>query len=82
MTRLATPVSTGPGRDLEGAEGNARLTAATGTLLTLLLMVEGFTLLDVRGYITVHAAVGLILVGPVLLKCASTIYRAIVKSCG
>lgn len=58
-----------------GAEGNARLTAATGMLLTLLLLVEGFTLLDVRGYITLHAAVGLILIGPVVLKTASTVYR-------
>lgn len=58
-----------------GAEGNGRLTATTGTLLTLLLLVEGVTLLDVRGYITLHAAVGLILIGPVALKCASTMFR-------
>lgn len=58
-----------------GVEGNSRLTAATGTLLTLLLLVEGFTLLDVRGYITLHAAVGLVLIGPVLLKIGSTVYR-------
>ena len=56
-------------------EGNGRLTAATGTLLALLLLVEGFTVLDVRGYITLHAALGLILIGPVMLKCASTAYR-------
>src|SRR5579875_2607538 len=58
-----------------GVAGNARLTAATGTLLTLLLLVEGFTILDVRGYITLHAAVGLVLIGPVALKSASTMYR-------
>ena len=58
-----------------GVEGNGRLTAATGTLLALLLLVEGFTVLDVRGYITLHAALGLILIGPVMLKCASTAYR-------
>ena len=34
--------------------GNARLTETTGMLLTLLLLVEGFTSLDVRGYITLH----------------------------
>lgn len=56
-------------------EGNTRLTAATGTLLTLLLLVEGFTILDVRGYITLHAAVGLILIGPVALKIVTTTYR-------
>lgn len=58
-----------------GVEGNFRLTAATGTLLTLLLLVEGFTILDVRGFITLHAAVGLILIGPVVLKTISTTYR-------
>lgn len=58
-----------------GVEGNSRLTASTGGLLTLLLLIEGFTILDVRGYITLHAAVGLILLGPVALKCASTMYR-------
>lgn len=56
-------------------EANSRLTAATGTLLTLLLLVEGFTVLDVRGYITLHTALGLMLIGPVALKCASTGYR-------
>ena len=58
-----------------GVEGNARLTATAGTLLTLLLLVEGFTVLDVRGYITLHTAIGLTLIGPVVLKCASTLYR-------
>jgi hypothetical protein len=58
-----------------GVEGNARLTSSTGVLLTLLLLVEAFTLLNVRGYITLHAAVGLVLIGPVALKCASTVYR-------
>ena len=62
-------------RSAAGVEGNSRLTAATGTLLTLLLLVEGFTLLDVRGYITLHTAIGLTLVGPVVLKCLSTMYR-------
>lgn len=58
-----------------GVEGNSRLTAANGTLLTVLLFVEGLTILDVRGLITVHIFVGLLLVGPVLLKLASTGYR-------
>ncbi len=58
-----------------GVEANSRLTATTGTLLTLLLLVEGFTVLDVRGYITLHTAVGLVLIGPVVLKTMSTMYR-------
>src|SRR5690242_11662712 len=61
--------------DEAGVEANSRLTATTGTLLTLLLLVEGFTVLDVRGYITLHTAVGLVLIGPVVLKTMSTMYR-------
>lgn len=58
-----------------GVEGNARLTASTGLVLTALLLVEGVTILDVRGYITLHTFIGLALVGPLALKCASTVYR-------
>jgi hypothetical protein len=58
-----------------GVTGNSRLTATTGALLTLLLLVEGFTVLNVRGYITLHTALGLTLIGPVALKAASTMYR-------
>jgi hypothetical protein len=58
-----------------GAEGNNRLTAVNGTLLVALLAVEGVTVLDVRGLITLHVYLGVLLVGPVLLKCASTLYR-------
>src|SRR5947209_20428521 len=72
---LHRPGPADAGSGAAGVEGNSRLTAATGTLLTLLLLVEGFTILDVRGYITLHAAVGLILIGPVALKLASTMYR-------
>jgi hypothetical protein len=64
-----------PASAAAGVEGNARLTATTGTLLALLFIVEGFTVLDVRGYITLHTALGLVLIGPVALKCASTLYR-------
>jgi hypothetical protein len=58
-----------------GVEGNARLTAANGVLLTVLLFVEGLTILDIRGLITAHMFIGLLLIGPVLLKLASTAYR-------
>lgn len=58
-----------------GVEANGRLTATTGSLLALLLLVEGFTIFDVRGYITLHTALGLILIGPIVLKCLSTMYR-------
>lgn len=57
------------------AEGNSRLTAVSGMMLLALLAVEGVTVLNVRGMITLHVYLGILLVGPVLLKCASTIYR-------
>ena len=41
----------------------------------MLLFVEGITILEIHGLITLHVFVGFILVGPVLLKCATTIYR-------
>lgn len=63
-----------PRRDA-GVEGNARLTASNGVLLIGLLAVEGFTVLSVRQMITLHVYLGIVLLGPVLLKTASTVYR-------
>lgn len=61
--------------DGRSVEGNSRLTAATGLVLLVLLAVEGVTLLSVRGMLTLHVAVGALLVGPVLLKSGTTMYR-------
>jgi hypothetical protein len=61
--------------DAAGVEGNSRLTAVNGVVLLGLLAVEGVTVLDVEGMITLHIYLGLLLVGPILLKCASTGYR-------
>jgi len=58
-----------------GVEGNSQLTAVDGMVLLVLLAVEGFTVLAVRQMITLHVYVGVLLVGPVLLKCASTGFR-------
>ena len=58
-----------------GVEGNARLTATTGVLLIGLLLVEGVTVLQVRQMITLHIFLGIVLLGPALLKTASTVYR-------
>jgi hypothetical protein len=58
-----------------GVVGNARLTAVMGLVLTAMLAVEGATVFDVRGLITLHVFLGLMLIPPVLLKCASTMYR-------
>ena len=58
-----------------GVEGNSRLTSINGMVLLVLLAVEGVTVLSVRQMITLHIYLGILLVGPVLLKCVSTLYR-------
>jgi hypothetical protein len=62
-------------RRLPGADGNERLTALTGAVLLVLLAVEGFTLVSLGPLLPVHFFVGMLLVGPVLLKAGSTSYR-------
>jgi hypothetical protein len=59
----------------QGVEGNSRLTASNGLLLLVMLAVEGVTVLDVRGMLTLHIFLGIMLIPPVLLKTASTCYR-------
>jgi hypothetical protein len=58
-----------------GAEGNERLTAATGAVLLLLLAAEGVTILQIHRLLTAHFFIGMLLLGPVALKAASTCYR-------
>ena len=60
-----------------GPAGNARLTAWTGLLLLVLFVAELITLLDVRGLISWHLALGVILVPPALLKTATTGWRIV-----
>jgi hypothetical protein len=58
-----------------GTTGNERLTAATGAVLLGLLAVIGVTLISLRPLLSVHLFVGMLLIGPVALKLASTGYR-------
>ncbi len=60
---------------MTGVEGNAKLTAMTGAILLLGFAVEGFTILSIHSLIVLHFVVGFLLIGPVLLKIASTLYR-------
>jgi hypothetical protein len=60
---------------LGGTEGNEILTSATAVVLTGLLAVEGYTVVHMRGLVSLHMFIGLVLIGPVLLKLASTGYR-------
>lgn len=57
------------------AQGNERLTAMTGLVLLVLLAAEGVTILRIHQLLTVHFFVGMLLIGPVLLKMCSTGYR-------
>jgi hypothetical protein len=58
-----------------GTGGNERLTAATGMLLLVLLAALGVTILRIGQLLNVHMYLGMLLIGPVVLKLASTGYR-------
>jgi hypothetical protein len=60
---------------LAGVEGNEKLTAMTGALLLVGFAVEGLTILSIHQLLFWHFLVGLLLIGPVLLKIGSTMYR-------
>lgn len=57
-------------------KGNEILTGTTGIVLLGLLIAEGVTIVSIGGLADVHMFVGLALVPPVLLKLATTGYRA------
>lgn len=59
----------------EGVEANSRLTAGAGALVFVLLAAEGVTILRVRGLLSAHVFIGMLLVPPVLVKMASTGWR-------
>ena len=62
---------------LGGVEGNEILTSALAVGLTALLVAEGVTVVHMRGLLTAHMFIGLVLIPPVALKLASTGYRMV-----
>jgi hypothetical protein len=58
-----------------GIAGNERLTAAVAAVLLVLLAVEGATIPSIRSLLSVHVFVGMLLLGPLVLKLAVTGYR-------
>ncbi len=58
-----------------GVDGNTRLTSALGALLLVLLFVEGLTILQIGGLLTAHVFIGTLLIGPAVVKIASTSWR-------
>jgi hypothetical protein len=59
----------------DGVAGNGRLTAAFGALLLVLLAVEGATIPFIGQLREEHILIGMLLLGPVAAKLASTGYR-------
>ncbi len=66
-----------PGRHAgnEGVEANARLTASAGALIFFLLAAEGVTILRIRGLLSAHVFIGMLVIPPVAVKTLSTLYR-------
>jgi hypothetical protein len=58
-----------------GVAGNERLTALTGAVLLIGFAIEGVTIVRLGRLLTLHFFLGLLLIGPVLLKIGSTGYR-------
>ncbi len=58
-----------------GVLGNERLTALTGAVLLVLFAVEIVTVVLLRGLMPAHFFVGVLLIGPVAVKTASTGWR-------
>ena len=67
--------ATAESRESGGAEGNERLTAMTGAVLLVLLLVECYTILRIGRLLTLHVFLGMLLLGPVVLKAGSVLYR-------
>lgn len=58
-----------------GTEGNERLTVLSGLLLIVLFAVLGITIIQIGSLLWLHLFLGMLLIGPVVLKLASTGYR-------
>ena len=59
----------------DGVTGNAALTAAVAVALLVLLAAEGATIPFIGQLLGPHIFIGMLLIGPVLLKLGSTGYR-------
>jgi len=62
-------------RGRDGVESNARLTGSTAAVLLVLLAAEGATIPNIRGMLSPHVFIGMVLIPPVVLKTLSTFYR-------
>jgi hypothetical protein len=62
-------------RAREGVQGNELLTGLTGAVLVLVFAVLGLSILSIGPLISLHLFVGMMLIGPLAVKLASTGYR-------
>jgi hypothetical protein len=69
------PQSSPPASRSGGAEGNERLTAMTGAVLLILLLIECYTILSIGHLVTLHVFLGMLLLGPITLKAGAVLYR-------
>ncbi|MDT7539053.1 MAG: hypothetical protein QOI82_2638 [Actinomycetota bacterium] len=60
-----------------GPAGNAQLTAWLGLTLLVLFLAELVTVLDVRGLISWHIGIGVLLIPPSILKAGTTSWRVV-----
>jgi hypothetical protein len=58
-----------------GTAGNERLTAVNGAVLLVLLAALGVTIIQIGQLLWLHLFLGMLLIGPVVLKLGSTGYR-------
>ncbi len=58
-----------------GTDGNEQLTAITAVILLVLFALLGITIIGIVQLLWLHLFLGVLLVGPVLLKLSSTGYR-------
>jgi hypothetical protein len=72
---IQTPLRFGSRITGGGPDGNEELTSITGTILLVLLAVLGVTIVQIGQLMWLHLFLGLLLIGPVVLKMASTGYR-------
>jgi hypothetical protein len=73
--RLAAGDGLAGGLTAGGTEGNERLTVLAGLLLIVLLAALGVTIIRIGQLLWLHLFLGLLLIGPVALKMATTGYR-------
>ena len=58
-----------------GVAANERLTAVTGAVLLMLIVLEVATLPSLQVLVSVHIVAGMVMAGPLVVKLASTGYR-------